>query len=899
VTLLRADALAARGELDRAGDLLRQARDKQPDQPGPWIALANLAGRQGKPDGVLSILDQARRQLGDRVELRLARASYWSQRGGDEARKALEDLARESKTLSAADRLRLEEGLASAFARLGDFRRAEQLLTRVADQRPDDVRTAAALFDLAYLAGDQADKNALQKSVDRLRRIEGEDGALWRYGEALRLVVLARQGDMQQLDKARSLLAEVAKRRPDWARVPVLEATIAELQGDPARVLDASLQAIERGERNPTIVRRAVELLNAQGRTAEADRVVQKMLEQAPASSPLGQLAAETALRHQDPEQSLELARRAVAPDSKDYRDHLWLGAIYLAARRPVEAGEAYRRAVTLAGAVPQAWEAYIAYLVRTEPKDRPAALKEVKAEDAIREAERQLPPEQASLVLAHCYTMTGQSDQAEQRYQAALAAKPDDVALLQDIVTFYMRTGQGPKAMPYLEKILDPRTKASGPQTAWARRQQALDLAAQGGYPKIREALALVERNLLAQGDSVDDQRLKALLLGMQPGGQRDAIRVLEDLARRSPPTPDERVLTARLYELSGNWPKAGELLRSALASDENNTAYLAAFTRGLLIHGQASHAEPWLARLEKLQPQSAQAVELKARLLVAQGKGNEAAALLKAYTSDKPHLLGPSAGLLRELGQLDAAEAMYRESLARSKQPEAVLVLAQFLAERKRLPEALDLLDQAWQTCKPEQVGLVSLAVLFRTSADASQVRRVQTRLEEAIGKNPSLISLLFDLANLQLRQGHYPEAEALFRRVSEQDKSKDGPLNNLAWVLALAEGKGTEALTVIAQAIERGGPKPGLLDTRALAYMATGRIDLAIKDLEAATAVGRPSPEMYLHLAQARLMAKDRKGAHAALQKAQAAGLDASSLHPLDKKTYDRMLIELMRR
>jgi hypothetical protein len=53
------------------------------------------------------------------------------------------------------------------------------------------------------------------------------------------------------------------------------------------------------------------------------------------------------------------------------------------------------------------------------------------------------------------------------------------------------------------------------------------------------------------------------------------------------------------------------------------------------------------------------------------------------------------------------------------------------------------------------------------------------------------------------------------------------------------------------------------------------------------------------MYLHLAQARLMAKDGKGADAALRTAQAAGLDASSLHPLDKKTYDRMLIELTRR
>jgi len=74
--------------------------------------------------------------------------------------------------------------------------------------------------------------------------------------------------------------------------------------------------------------------------------------------------------------------------------------------------------------------------------------------------------------------------------------------------------------------------------------------------------------------------------------------------------------------------------------------------------------------------------------------------------------------------------------------------------------------------------------------------------------------------------------------------------------------------------------------------------GRSDLALKDLEAATAVGRPIPEMYLHLAQARLIAKDRTGADAALRKAQDSGLDAGSLHPLERKAYDRLLAELTR-
>ena len=68
---------------------------------------------------------------------------------------------------------------------------------------------------------------------------------------------------------------------------------------------------------------------------------------------------------------------------------------------------------------------------------------------------------------------------------------------------------------------------------------------------------------------------------------------------------------------------------------------------------------------------------------------------------------------------------------------------------------------------------------------------------------------------------------------------------------------------------------GPAPDLLDTRAVAYLAMGRDDLAIKDLEDAVAV-RPSPLKYLHLAEAYLMASRRSEATLALHSAKTAGL-----------------------
>src|SRR5712692_6045614 len=53
VTILRAEALVAQGQLDRAHEVLVQARDRRPKQVEFWAALAALADRQGNADEVV------------------------------------------------------------------------------------------------------------------------------------------------------------------------------------------------------------------------------------------------------------------------------------------------------------------------------------------------------------------------------------------------------------------------------------------------------------------------------------------------------------------------------------------------------------------------------------------------------------------------------------------------------------------------------------------------------------------------------------------------------------------------------------------------------------------------------------------------------------------------------
>jgi hypothetical protein len=66
--------------------------------------------------------------------------------------------------------------------------------------------------------------------------------------------------------EARDLLAQAEASRPAWARPPLLEAGFDELEGLPDDALDHYLAAVERGERQPAVLRRVRQLLSEQGR---------------------------------------------------------------------------------------------------------------------------------------------------------------------------------------------------------------------------------------------------------------------------------------------------------------------------------------------------------------------------------------------------------------------------------------------------------------------------------------------------------------------------------------------------------------------------------------------------------------------------------------------------------
>ncbi len=761
LVLLRTDMLLAQDRLEEARSLLAAARANEPGSLRYRLALAGLARREGDGDAALRILDQAETDLGPSPDLQLARLDTWGEGGGEAAKAAVARLAATRQQVPAAARPALLDRLAAAEIRLGEPALAREHWRELAGLQPDNIPVVMGLFDLAAQAADDADARDL---IAKIRALEGERGTNWRLTQATWLLNQARRDGTKDLEGPRGLAAEIADRRPGWWGGAVLLAEIAELEGHTDAAIWHYTRAVELGNNQPPVARRLVGLLNQNNQLDEIERVVKVLTDRGMAAGELTLATALNAIRRQEYDRGLALARRLFSEGSTSFGDHLLLGQLYLAAQRPREAGQELRRAVELGPAVPITWVSYVQYLVQEKQVDRASA-----AVDAARKA---LPADRAGLTLAQCYAMVGDTQQAETMIQAAVASPTCDLATIRAAAELCLNLGRPDRVEPILDKLRAPALKATPDVLAWASRTRVRALLRTGRPADVDRALALVEQNLKADPSSHEDQRLKALLLALRTSRRGDAIKLLEPLEAANQLGTAEQFVLAQAYLGERLADQYRALMLKILGAGAKDPRHLAQFVEFLIGRQDLDQADHWLAELERVAPPSLSPtlLDLEARLLNARKRDAELLERLQARVRQAPDQVGAVAGLFDRFGFPREAEAAYKAFIARHPdQPERVLVLASFLARQDRTREAVALLERAWQTCRPEAVAATATALWVAPSAGEALKRQVEAWVTEAIRKSPAAAPLLRPkLAAIYCRQGRYDEAEALFRQI-----------------------------------------------------------------------------------------------------------------------------------
>jgi cellulose synthase operon protein C len=895
IYLLKAEAAAARGNLTDTHDLLVMAREKQVDNVEVWIALANLAGlksRAGREEA-LTILQEAERKFGDRVEIRLARAWYWARHGGKEASQALGQLTENIERFSAETQLRLLHEFANLYRLLGDLVKAEQFLRRLEKSQPHNLMVRLALFDIALESGNE---KAAEDLIEKMRQVEGQAGARWRFGKANLLIWHAQQtGNKNGLEEAQALLTALAAERPAWPRIMVSQGLIQELLGNRESAVTRYLAAIDLGEFHPPMILRTLKLLYQSQRKMDAAKVYQKLPEQSALLGDLKYIGVDLSLHNQDYTRALALAEKAIQDSPKDYHNHLWLAHVYVAMNKQAQAEPLLREAVTLGSKAPEAWLALVQYLVFNGHKD--------KAAGEIRNAEKQLPPQEAALALGQCYEVIDDFDQAKAWYQKAVATQPENASALERLACLCLRLGQLKESEDYLRRII-ALTRTHSEEAAAVKQLLVLVLVASGkSYTEKREALVALGmlsdtgQAITPREETIDQLRAKAMALAvLQYRPDRlAAIRILEQMRDRLPLTATDQFLLAQLYESVKEWPKARAELAVLVNKDGKNLLYLTRLAQGLLRNNETNAAEHLLAKLEELYPTADATLDIKVRLLDAHGKHQEVVELLQQHSQKNEDKLLAVALLLEELKQPTTAEDLVRRFVAKSKAPESVLVLAQFLGRQEgRIDEALDLCQKAVPSCNAATIAGVCLTILYKAKPSTNHCQLVEQLLMAAIQKQrtPVLMNYLGAFHNFQ---GDFAAAEADFRAALGLTPTDITALNNLSWLLAFKPGKNAEGLELANRAIKIAGPHAGLLDTRGVIHLTAGRAIEALKDLEEGVAEA-PTASRYFHLAQAHQLANNQTSAMAALTEANRLGLNESGLTALERTAYQHLCVQL---
>jgi tetratricopeptide (TPR) repeat protein len=568
--------------------------------------------------------------------------------------------------------------------------------------------------------------------------------------------------------------------------------------------------------------------------------------------------------------------------DSKNPRDYYWLAQVARAAGETAEAEKLLRQALELSDKAPDAWLALIQLLAASDVK---------KAEAAITEAKSKLAADDAPFVLGPAYEMVAQPDKAREEYETLLARRPNEAAALQIAADFYARRGPAANAEACLRKLLDPAVAAADSVRSAARRDLALGLAASGDYRGFQQGLALLTEAGLPK--SRDDELALAQLLATRAERRRDARSLLEKLAKDNPLSPDAQFLLARLTDADGETGRADDMILSLLGTNGRNAALISWHVQNLLRRGQPAAAQQWIETLRAVDPDSLRTVSLTARVAAKNGHADDATRMLREFAAKHGESKIGVALAFENVGAIEDAEKLLRDSLKGSR-PEAVLALAEFLARHKRASEALKLCDEAWKTCTPELVAASSLAIARGGSASGAELAGIAERVSAAAEKRPDSAALKQARAELAEMRERFDEAMVLYQELVTKNPDYVPALNNLAWLLALKEAPGGESLRLIGRVLAISGPLANYLDTRAVAYLASGQPLPAIVDMKEAIRQD-PAAPFYFHLAEAQLRAGDRDAAVAALREGKTRGLRPDVVHPLERDRCRQMLVE----
>jgi tetratricopeptide (TPR) repeat protein len=550
------------------------------------------------------------------------------------------------------------------YARIGEFKLAQQTLQRVVAARPGDFQ---ALWNLGRAAARAGDLPRAREALESALRIRPEDA-----GVLLELGMAHAAGG--EFPKAVFLLAQAQQKAPDQPAIALALARAAEdagFYGDSANAYDRylALRPDDSGARRD----RARVVANSAGRREEGLKALEEYVARNP-QDPLGHFQLAQLCWSSDAEQSLAQLAEAVRLDPRLAPAHTaraWLlhrlgrdaealkhveaslklspadvraldlyGLVLVALDRPADAEKAFRRAATLARAD---WESRL-HLGR-------ALMEQGRAEEArqwldqyqkLRPARQRDPRREPGMIELATLPLAEQRAREIERFAAMTRSRPDDAVLRMHLGGLLLADGREAEAEKEFKLLstlnADEQTLAQAGRMLLeaGRYRWALPFLERSGAT-LERAIAIfntagAESALAALAQVPADRQsgefllLKARILDSL-GRSEEAQKLLGAGAEWKSTSPQLAEQAAELLVKHGRVRDAAQLLTRAADTAPNNRSLLLAAAIALALDARVPEAEQRLNRIEERWPEWDRPY-LAHGLILQQTKRGEAAA-------------------------------------------------------------------------------------------------------------------------------------------------------------------------------------------------------------------------------------------------------------------------------
>ncbi|MEX0865816.1 MAG: tetratricopeptide repeat protein [Pirellulales bacterium] len=892
--------LLAAGKVDEAIEKLEQLIAANPENLALRLNLIRLHGARDGAAAGLQTLRAAKTELGDSPQIRLLEVLLLMESNDPDADAQVEQLAQDLDGFSPAERRQLLSQLGLIFwTKKNAPQRAREFWEAAKQLEPDDPRMYQSLFTLARRT---QDNEAARAAVAEMKERFGEESSVYLAAQAQLLIDGVEQnadsaGDLEQ---ARRLAAEARKQRPNWHEPLQLLGHVERLSGNPTAAVTHYLEALDSGPADAETIRRTSILLMQLNRFQESREVLNRL--GSDDNEQTQRLKLYSDVQTGNTQEALAMLAKVAPEDSTDANDWLWRGQILKQLQKNEEAEQAFRRAVELSPEAPANWNALVEHLVATDQREE--------AEQLTREAELRLPEDASTRLLASCYAMLGNNEQAEHYLQKALDQEPEDLALRRSFATFLLQTNQAAKARDALADLASREQveRVNQPHVHWARRALANLTSLGGDYGQFRQAVRMIENNATDGKLADDDLRVLAAMHGRrtEPASTRQALALLGRVEANQELAPEEQLLKARMLDRTGQWFEAREIM-TKLVSTKPSPQALLVFSRMLIDHESPRQAATWVNRLAQQNPEALEVVQMKAEIYIKMNRVEKAVEELDnwitagANKEQQAARARVAASLLEQHDEHLQARKMFERLVAL--QPAAELELLAFAARTGNIAAAFDKLDSRLDAQTAIPLCRLGVTVLRERPGDIqpAERERIADWFERSRQLLPGSLALEFEWASYNDVIHDHDETIATYRRLLESDLGdvqRGMVANNLAFKLALQGKALAEALQLVNKAIDTLGPSTALLDTRGMVYLQMHRDDDALRDFQDATSTSPISGDLLFHLALAQQAKADPAAAYEAMEKARMNGFDPLKLDPLSRPMHDRLMDWLRR-